>query len=273
MIKRLTITNRDNTSVEHGKECFSSGDTFDFSEGLNVIYGPNGTGKSTLLHMLTTATFCLRGGVPYPKIDAYDKTCLEFARRAKENTLGFELDKDNGFCFYNDPSKKVGLIGGMAAFDNDFTLEGFNNIQRNKASQGQIQMSTLLSFLSQIDEFKLRIPTPNDPIYKYVGTGEGRPTIILDEPDRNLDILITSKVWNIIASLSNIYQVIVVSHSVFGLAWKDANYIKLGDNHLKRFGIDSFYEHSLATIYQLNSAFLGEKMSIPKEAHRPWIKK
>ncbi len=55
----------------------------------------------------------------------------------------------------------------------------------------------------------------------------GPTTILMDEPDRNLDFIFQKKLWDKIINLSQKAQVIIASHSLFALGRKEANYIDL----------------------------------------------
>ena len=54
MITKVKITHRDNTPIKYlgQTKILPEGSEYEFKSGVNVIVGPNGTGKSTLLKLI-----------------------------------------------------------------------------------------------------------------------------------------------------------------------------------------------------------------------------
>lgn len=66
------------------------------------------------------------------------------------------------------------------------------------------------------------------------GSGKvGQPTILLDEPERSLDLNYQPAIWRLLRAFAPTTQFIVASHSLFALRIPEANYIELGSDYLK----------------------------------------
>ncbi|MHC4406953.1 MAG: AAA family ATPase, partial [Planctomycetota bacterium] len=130
MIKTLHITDPNNTPVKWWAdvEGLQGIDRFDFTPGINILWGPNGIGKSTIILALARLTHCEQGGrsvVTSTSIRQLERgwgAREDF--RKKELTSGMHIDFDGQPVVYRNPHNNVGLIGGMAGFDDDFYNEG-----------------------------------------------------------------------------------------------------------------------------------------------------
>lgn len=227
-------------------EAFKDNPTFEFEPGLNVVWGPNGSGKSTLLRIIARAKHCEQGGLPLITRHSMSEFWGK-ARYEKEDffskELGFSIEGDDGLVFYLDPEVNPGLVGGMAGFDYDFLSEGVSAIGR-KGSSGQLifdKFARRVIDMKNVDEVKAKeewLLTRNQKgdenalSMVSLGKGEGRKTILLDEPDKSLDWPRRREVWDFIVMLSTKYQIIVASHSLFALGTANvlgANYVDVGD--------------------------------------------
>lgn len=214
---------------------------FEFTPGLNILWGRNGTGKSTIIKAIARLLHCEQSGTTHVTGTSLN-TLFEGRRFGKQESLkdAVAIDHDGQATRYFDPSNAVGLIGGMAAFDYDFGLEGIHNAIF-KGSAGQTTMFRFDKLIAEIIEdvvpkVERQVP-PSDRTavadFFLKGSGEnGPPTILLDEPERSLDLPNQVAVWRLIRAASSKVQFIVAAHSLYGLNLPEANYIELDDQYL-----------------------------------------
>jgi predicted ATPase len=226
--------------------------TFEFGPGLNVLWGPNGSGKTTVVKALARLFHCEQGGVPFVTETSLQELFYGPRSRIKEPSdllEGMVLQHDGQGVRYFDPSVATGLAAGGAAFDWDFGTEGLSNVMF-KGSAGQTTMFRFDSLLKamrfgQVPEVKYKVHEDrvNDVWAGYLrvakkfldGSGEkGLLTILLDEPERSFDLPTQVAIWRYIRSYAAKFQIIVASHSFFALNIPEAKYIEMGSGYLSR---------------------------------------
>lgn len=224
-----------------------------FQPGLNILFGPNGCGKSTILRMLALATASEQGGIS-TITDDWIRTVGAKEGRGDVTVgalKGIKVIHDGQPVLYGNPRNAVGLICGGAAFDSDFTGEGIANIQ-SKASTGYTTMNRLgrmlavcqkqHSFPSAIDR-RVAKATKKDWNFAQSSSAEalllpaiptGQQTMIFDEPESGLGIPAQRNVFNLLHSAARTqgFQIIVATHSVFALGLPGVNYIEMQDNYI-----------------------------------------
>lgn len=257
MIHSFDIIDPTNTPVPWWVkvEALSKPRTFEFKPGLNILWGRNGSGKSTIIKCLTRLFHCGQSGNPVMTQesvrDLFEPWSNFGPRKDDIHKLGeaVKLAHDNQGVRFFDPSNTVGLIGGGAAFDWDFGTEGIQNTMF-KGSSGQTTMfrfDKLLGSLMKQEpapkvEYRAKSSEVNDhwgARYKIAesflkgGTAEkGQATVLLDEPERSFDINYQVALWRMLRSISLHTQVIVASHCLFALRIPEANYIEMSPEYL-----------------------------------------
>jgi predicted ATPase len=249
MIKYLDIKDPTSTHIKWlgTVPALSKPRKFEFTPGLNILWGKNGSGKSTLIQAMATMLHCFQGGsttVTRTSID--DSLGSAFDKRKGKLTDSIELCHDGQCARMFDPSKAVGLIGG--SFDDDFFHMGVQNAMF-KGSSGQTNMMRFDGIIRDIMDdkvpdivSKISEGNANDLWAERIkeakklleGSCEkGPPTVFLDEPDRSLDLQNQVLVWRFIRAVSHKVQFIVAAHSLFALKIPEANYIELDTGYLE----------------------------------------
>ena len=244
MIHSLKVTDPSRLTVGWWSkvESLSKIDTLEFGPGMNILWGRNASGKSTILRLLAEWFHCYQGGR-----SVVTETSIRGATKslaAKDVFLdGAEIKHDGQSVSYFNPEKPVGFSGSQ--FDDDFMEEGIFSMFR-KGSSGQNTLHGIMTAVRQKSEEKIpfnmhkdrvntlwqgwiegveRMLTPNSP--------PGPRTILLDEPDRSLDIDNSAEVWRQIPFPHKPRQIIVATHSPFALRIEGAKYIELSPGYLE----------------------------------------
>lgn len=216
---------------------FKENKEMSFKPGLNIIFAPNGTGKSTILSLLAISTASKQGGYSVVTSDwngLYSSESLD----------GIEVFHDGQATMYCNPREAVGLFEGMASFDDEFLSEGIAEMQL-KESTGYTTMARLAKILSVLacekspkSEIEYRVKKeylkPERMKMLEPRIEKGQFSILLDEPESGLAIHAQSNIFNLInkAAKEKNLQIIVATHSLFALSCLDANFIELRPNYL-----------------------------------------
>lgn len=220
--------------------------TFRFKPGLNILWGRNGTGKSTVLTALARYFHCEQGGRSVITTTSCREICDTFAHDEKNKwKTGLKVEHDGQTVFYINPGKAVGLMGG--AFDDDFFQEGITNTMM-KGSAGQTTLMRTQMTLDHLKKSKGKIEdrigeNVNDlwleirakvlEMLKATVDEKGPLTILLDEPDRSIDLDYARQLWDILPIVARERQVIVATHHPFAIRLDEkpvcAHYIELGN--------------------------------------------
>ncbi|MBC7475866.1 MAG: AAA family ATPase [Candidatus Sericytochromatia bacterium] len=240
MISDIDFTNiKDSENFKYTVELdfFKKNTQMQFKPGLNIIYAPNGTGKSTLLKIMAQFTASEQGGV-----STITNSWVQDVSGYRDSKLkGLAVKHDGQAVMYTNPRQAVGLFGGMAAFDNDFLSEGVAETQL-KQSTGLTtlyRMQRILGILTGKVQAPSKIAIKGGSLNEITkellkaSIPEGQKTILLDEPESGLAVHVQANLWKMIeqAAIKHDLQIIVASHSPFALACK-ANYIELQPGYL-----------------------------------------
>jgi energy-coupling factor transporter ATP-binding protein EcfA2 len=221
---------------------------YEFTPGLNILWGKNGSGKSTLLRLIARLFHAEQGRVSTITQHSLEELFGHFSDK-QDRLAGVAVSHDGqGIVFY-DPSDKVGLIGGGAAFDDDFFTAGISSMMM-KGSSGELTLNNLGSAMASIKDVKYVKPNykikktqySSDTRNKQIEDTErffekdiepGKTTIIFDEPDRSIDIPSQQQMWNAFARFDKV-QLIVATHSTFAANIPTANYIESSPGYLEQ---------------------------------------
>ena len=248
MIYKLDILDAAKTPVPwlSSVEAFKKPCAFEFKPGLNVLWGRNGSGKTSLTKVLARLFHCEQGNQPIVTQESLSELV---GGRLDDVDIkkGVRVEHDGQGVRHFDPGHAVGLMGGGAAFDWEFGTEGIVNTMF-KGSAGQTTMFRFDRLVNEIvagenPEVAWKFPREHNnsvwaarvkvAAFFLKGAGEkGQPTILLDEPERSYDLNAQVGVWRFVRAYSDQIQFIVASHSLFALKIPDAHYIELSPRYL-----------------------------------------
>lgn len=137
----------------------------EFKPGLNILFGGNGSGKSTVLNLLATSLAAVQGGSSVVT-SSWIRDVLGFDGDAVQ--LPCELVHDGQPVMFFDARAKEGIIGG--SFDDDFFAMGVaNTIARG--STGQLGLQRLDRLLQVLVEKNTPAQQEQAPESKPKGRG------------------------------------------------------------------------------------------------------
>lgn len=182
-------------------EFFKNNKSIEFKPGLNIIFAPNGTGKSTILDILAKFTASEQGGVS-TITNSWKQDMISFG----ENTMkGIKVFHDGQPTLYNNPRKAVGLFGGMAAFDDDFFDQGIMETQLRE-STGYTTITRLQKVLAVLagqapmpEQFQKKASLEDKyDMFLKANIEKGQQSMILDEPESGLAIHVQANIFRMI---------------------------------------------------------------------------
>jgi len=250
MIYALTIRSARLSPVKHwDKVDWLKGlSTVDFKPGINIVYGPNGTGKSTLLSGLAMLEHCWRSN--WPRVDK--NSVSDFMGSSGRYLDGLILEHDGAPCRYLGVDDPDHAPAGAKQIDVEIASKR-EAVGRalNQQSHGQATLNKLIRFLkAEPEKVKHVLKEKNlAPEWKgwYTAATEslhnaaqrkGMPkqqTILLDEVDRSLDFTKQASVWKQVRLLAESnHQIIIASHSPWAAVQPHAHYIETLPGYLEK---------------------------------------
>lgn len=222
-----------------------------FTDGVNILFAPNGAGKSSLLKMLAYSLACEQGGISKVTDQWRFDIMSGLISSDQKGTIldGINIFHDGKPAVYADARKKVGLNVKME-LDDDFQKEGLDELLE-KRSDGFKTINRTKRVFQYLDDFK---SLPKEMEYKYnkdklpecfkaVLEGKipkGKPTILMDEPESGLSAIFQGNFFSNLGEQKNFnkFQWIIATHSPFVLLLPNVNVISLVDD-------DDYLENTL----------------------------
>lgn len=246
MISTIRVADPENSVVPWwgSVEALQGREVIEFSEGLNILWGPNGIGKSTIVKLLARVLHAEQGG--QTTVTERSVGPLNGILGSEPPKVGISVEHDGQAVIYHDPSNRIGLSGGQ--FDWDFFQEGIANTKA-AASEGQLNIGRAYRVWDQLQgkeawpevQWLIKKSQVNSHWQRKLDIAEeqlkasiprGQPTFLLDEPDRSIDLPGQARLWQGYANLSSRFQFIVATHSPWALNIEGANYIDLQPGYL-----------------------------------------
>jgi predicted ATPase len=241
---------------------------YSFNDGINLLFGPNGCGKSTILKTLKGYCAIQTGGWTHPSIPneigigrlggADYPHCYSSYTPAKCKAT---VIWDGTPTIYNDGECSLNKLSYFYNFKKDFDdgiTEQSDVIEmlEKTPSSGQYRASKLNKVLNLIKsgppEYTEKdfghFPVKDDKMYslrefkfwKYINAlyiqnfGQGKNTVLLDEPERSLSHKKQKELFlKVIPEELNGYQVIIATHSLYALFTPNANIIEMEDGYVE----------------------------------------
>ena len=225
MIEKVIIKDRTKTPITYLDEIdmFKNGTEFIFKPGVNVLVGLNGSGKTTLFkiieyYLIVGDIFCERGQY-----------------NGNINRLRTYNNDISGIDVFADYEKNTFKLSHFQDRSDDTILKNIQNFRDQiagcQSSQGEKVMVALNSLFNYMfspdarlsfdyDQFKDLFPE----YYEYVQSHKLKEptdeyTILMDEPDRNLDLHNLDHIKNILSFHKEQTQIIVSLHSPLLITW------------------------------------------------------
>lgn len=231
MITEIIIKDNKKAPIHYLSNVFDNDKVFSFKPGINIIIGPNGCGKTTLMKLIQFYTLCNK-----QYYSSMYKEALEFGQyfdmSSGELLDGVDVKADYQLSTFNFMhSNELKNCDVLSSIDNTLL-----HVSSNASSTGQSVMNALKLFFQKIFGRDVDLTFPLKEIrrmskssnntwqkrfsemlayYKrnHTETEPRQYTILMDEPDRNLDIDNLEEIYHIVSTNRPDTQLICVIHN------------------------------------------------------------
>ena len=237
-----------------GLPLMTGGRIIKFNDKLNVIFGNSGTGKSCMGKALAAHCGIEAGG--WSRISDPARLATnsqgQFPVAYKAYVPGFcnvKVEWDGIPSFYNDAdivgkNDNTWFFSNQAMSKDGITSEAeMMDIMATKPSAGQFRIHKINKIMKIIQNPPRLDFVPPDIVDKVSAIHEinyiqslprkGKPTLILDEPEKGLSLPRQKELFAVLVQLSEHFQVIAITHYPFIVFEKKANIIDAEENYSK----------------------------------------
>lgn len=222
MVYTVVIKDNKNSPINYlsDLQAFKNGTEYTFKPGVNIIVGENGCGKTTLMNIIKK----------YLMVDYTE--CNKGMYRCNINSL-YEGALDNkalldGVDVYADYQKNTFRLSHAGEKESKQAIETFEDFgtmfTQRHSSTGESVLVAINSLFSYMFSKKAQLIydysqfKESDPLYwEYIKShqqeGSDEWTILMDEPDRNLDIENIDQIKGILSFHKPQAQMIAVVHN------------------------------------------------------------
>lgn len=267
MLTKVTIQDNTNTPLSYIPKLWDNGASWEFRPGVNIVVGENGSGKSTLLKLIYMFGLCQNSMVStLPNLNQPFEG-LKLEPLFNTHALGDEEESLKDGCIVNMDYQGV-MFRYLPAVEqkSDDCLDdryAFSlRIERNSSSTGESMNDALRVLVNRMNTEK-NVNFPIAEIKKYANSSnavwhkrlnmlleyykqhrihitqeEFEFTILLDEPDRNLDIEHVRKLYDILSFHRPTTQLVAVIHNpvlIYKLSQvKDVHFVELTPGYVDK---------------------------------------
>lgn len=242
MVTQVIVNDNTKSSLRYLKDvpAFANGKTYEFKPYINIVVGPNGSGKSTLLKLISDFMLCnhsMCSKAPNDAMSAIHELRFFDSSRAIDGDMfcdGVDIKSDYaGICFRYKP------ISEYTEADTNKCVENMALfVDGKRSSVGQQSLSALKALFHTMFAGKHDVNFPHEQMKRlfeksndlwqknfnqYVdyikrNTVKMYPddfqyTVLLDEPDRNLDIDNVMELYPVLSTKKEMTQIIAVIHN------------------------------------------------------------
>lgn len=243
MIKKVEIVDNERTPIPYLSEleAFRNGRVFEFTKGVNIIIGENGSGKSSLMNLIESY---LLVGSRECSIGRFNKNINKLYKNfLKKDDL---LDGANVFADYQLNTFR--LLHKDEKDEDDIYADMGTHLDQLKSSTGEGVSIALASMFNYVFNKKPNLTfnylqlKDSHPLYvRYISDHIVEPsewTFLMDEPDRNLSIDKIMELKKIFGFHKEKTQIIAVIHNpllIYALSKKKSvHFIELTDGYLDK---------------------------------------
>lgn len=264
MLTNVTITDNKNTPIGYLPNVFDNCTSFDFKPGVNIIIGENGSGKSTLLKLIAKYSLCDNGMISQMpdksqilKIDSlFNSRMFDSGENSMKDGCKVKMDY-NSIVFRYSPSIEQKHSEDVLDSNESFVL--FMSSLRGSMGEGMLfAFNALIKKMNEQKDVNFPLKTieeyskscndvwserMNMMLQYYadnhvdVSQDDFEYTVLLDEPDRNLDIKHIKELYNILSFHRPMTQLVVVVHNpvlIYKLMQTDVNFVEMTPNYLDK---------------------------------------